>query len=57
MEGLPVNSSSANSPHNSRLSAKRNSSAAIAATETVKGNNFINKDVSNVLNINFSTNL
>jgi len=36
MEGRPVNSS-ANSPHNSRISAKRNSSAAITATEAVKG--------------------
>ena len=36
MEGRPVNSS-ANSPHNSRLATKRNSSAAITATEAVKG--------------------
>jgi len=36
MEGRPVNSS-ANSPHNSRLSVKRNSSAAMSATEAVKG--------------------
>ena len=36
MEGRPVNSS-ANSPHNSRLATKRNSSAAITATEAMKG--------------------
>ena len=36
MEGRPVNSS-ANSPHNSRLATKRNSSATITATEAVKG--------------------